>query len=101
VPAVTAAEGGISRRAPQRPEGDERPASVEIRAGSADDARQQCRQRSRPLNCLVPGLQPSAPLFVRELAQVICELRSDGMAILLIEQDVRLAEEVADEINVM
>jgi hypothetical protein len=100
MPAVTAAEGGISRRAPQRPEGDERPASVEIRAGSADDARQR-RQRSRPLNCVVPGVQPSAPLFVRGLAQVICELCSDGVAILLIEQDVRLAKEVADEINVM
>jgi branched-chain amino acid transport system ATP-binding protein len=45
--------------------------------------------------------QGLAPLVVCELAQVIRELRSDGVAILLIEQNVRLAEEVADEINVM
>ena len=45
--------------------------------------------------------QGLAPLVVRELAQVIRLLRSDGVAILLIEQNVKLAEEVADEINVM
>jgi branched-chain amino acid transport system ATP-binding protein len=45
--------------------------------------------------------QGLAPLVVRELAQVIRRLRSDGVAILLIEQNVKLAEDVADEINVM
>jgi ABC-type multidrug transport system ATPase subunit len=45
--------------------------------------------------------QGLAPLVVRELARVIRLLRSDGVAILLIEQNVKLAEEVADEINVM
>ena len=39
--------------------------------------------------------QGLAPLVVCELAQVIRELRSDGVAILLIEQNIRLAEEVA------
>ena len=45
--------------------------------------------------------QGLAPLIVRELARIIRQLRSDGVAILLIEQNVKLAEEVADEINVM
>jgi len=45
--------------------------------------------------------QGLAPLVVRELAQVIRELRNDGVTILLIEQNEKLAEEVADEINIM
>jgi branched-chain amino acid transport system ATP-binding protein len=45
--------------------------------------------------------QGLAPLVVRELAQVIRRLRSNGVAILLIEQNVKLAEAVADEINIM
>ena len=45
--------------------------------------------------------QGLAPLIVRELARIIRQLRSDGVAILLIEQNVKLAEEVADEINIM
>jgi branched-chain amino acid transport system ATP-binding protein len=45
--------------------------------------------------------QGLAPLVVRELAQVIRRLQSDGVTILLIEQNVKLAEEVADEINIM
>jgi len=45
--------------------------------------------------------QGLAPLVVRELAQVIRRLQSDGVTILLIEQNVKLAEEVADEINII
>ena len=45
--------------------------------------------------------QGLAPLVVRELAQVIRQLRNDGVTILLIEQNERLAEEVADAINII
>jgi branched-chain amino acid transport system ATP-binding protein len=45
--------------------------------------------------------QGLAPLVVRELAQVIRQLRNDGVTILLIEQNERLAEEVADDIHIM
>ena len=45
--------------------------------------------------------QGLAPLVVRELARVIRLLCKDGVAILLIEQNMRLAEEVADLINIM
>jgi branched-chain amino acid transport system ATP-binding protein len=45
--------------------------------------------------------QGLAPLVVRELARVIRQLRNDGVTILLIEQNVKLAEEVADEIKIM
>ena len=45
--------------------------------------------------------QGLAPLIVRELAGVIRRLRDDGITTLLIEQNVKLAEAVADEINIM
>jgi branched-chain amino acid transport system ATP-binding protein len=45
--------------------------------------------------------QGLAPLVVRELAGVVRGLRNDGVTILLIEQNMKLAEEVADEINIM
>src|ERR1700681_1179854 len=45
--------------------------------------------------------QGLAPLVVRELAQVIRRLRGDGVTILLIEQNMKLAEEAADEIAIM
>ncbi|HTI82790.1 MAG TPA: ABC transporter ATP-binding protein [Acetobacteraceae bacterium] len=45
--------------------------------------------------------QGLAPLVVRELADVIRKLPSEGMTILLIEQNLRLAEAVADEIHIM
>jgi branched-chain amino acid transport system ATP-binding protein len=45
--------------------------------------------------------QGLAPLVVRELAQVIRRLRSDGVTILLIEQNMKLAEAVADDIAIM
>jgi branched-chain amino acid transport system ATP-binding protein len=45
--------------------------------------------------------QGLAPLVVRELAEVVRRLRNDGVTILLIEQNMKLAEEVADEINIM
>ena len=45
--------------------------------------------------------QGLAPLVVRELAEVIRRLPGEGVTILLIEQNMRLAEAVADEIHVM
>jgi branched-chain amino acid transport system ATP-binding protein len=45
--------------------------------------------------------QGLAPLVGRELAGVVRRLRNDGVTILLIEQNMKLAEEVADEINIM
>jgi branched-chain amino acid transport system ATP-binding protein len=45
--------------------------------------------------------QGLAPLVVRELAEVLRRLRNDGVTILLIEQNVKLAEELADNINIM
>ena len=45
--------------------------------------------------------QGLAPLVVRELAEVIRALPSQGVTILLIEQNMRLAEAVADEIHIM
>jgi branched-chain amino acid transport system ATP-binding protein len=45
--------------------------------------------------------QGLAPLVVRELAEVIRHLPSQGVTVLLIEQNMRLAEAVADEIHIM
>jgi branched-chain amino acid transport system ATP-binding protein len=45
--------------------------------------------------------QGLAPLVVRELARVIRLLREEGVTILLVEQNMKLAEAVADELHVM
>ena len=45
--------------------------------------------------------QGLAPLVVRELARVIRLLRDAGVTILLIEQNMKLAETVADELHIM
>ena len=45
--------------------------------------------------------QGLAPLVVRELARVLRHLREDGVTILLIEQNLKLAEEVADRLAIM
>lgn len=45
--------------------------------------------------------QGLAPLIVRELARVIRLLCQDGVTILLIEQNLKLAEEVADRLVIM
>ena len=45
--------------------------------------------------------QGLAPLVVRDLAKIIRRLRDDSVTILLIEQNMRLAIAVADEINIM
>jgi len=45
--------------------------------------------------------QGLAPLVVRELARVIRLLRDAGMTILLIEQNMKLAEAVANELHIM
>jgi branched-chain amino acid transport system ATP-binding protein len=45
--------------------------------------------------------QGLAPLVVRELARVIRNLCEEGVTILLVEQNMKLAEAVADELHVM
>jgi branched-chain amino acid transport system ATP-binding protein len=45
--------------------------------------------------------QGLAPLVVRELARVIKLLRDEGVTILLVEQNMKLAEAVADELHIM
>jgi branched-chain amino acid transport system ATP-binding protein len=45
--------------------------------------------------------QGLAPLVVRELAGVIRHLRGQGVTILLIEQNMKLAEAIADELHIM
>ena len=45
--------------------------------------------------------QGLAPLVVRELAGVIKQLCQEGVTILLIEQNMKLAEAVADELHIM
>jgi branched-chain amino acid transport system ATP-binding protein len=45
--------------------------------------------------------QGLAPLVVRELAGVIRGLRAEGVTILLIEQNMKLAEAVADQLHIM
>ena len=45
--------------------------------------------------------QGLAPLIVRELARVIRLLRDEGVTILLVEQNMKLAEAVADELHIM
>jgi branched-chain amino acid transport system ATP-binding protein len=45
--------------------------------------------------------QGLAPLVVRELARVIRQLRGSGVTVLLIEQNLKLAEQVADRIAIM
>jgi len=45
--------------------------------------------------------QGLAPLVVRELAGVIRHLRGEGVTILLIEQNMKLAEAIADELHIM
>ena len=45
--------------------------------------------------------QGLAPLVVRELARIIRLLRDAGVTILLIEQNMKLAEAVADELHIM
>ena len=45
--------------------------------------------------------QGLAPLVVRELASIIRKLRDEKVTILLVEQNMKLAEAVADELHVM
>ena len=45
--------------------------------------------------------QGLAPLVIRELARIIRLLRDAGVTILLIEQNLKLAEVVADELHIM
>jgi branched-chain amino acid transport system ATP-binding protein len=45
--------------------------------------------------------QGLAPLVVRELAGVITRLRDEGVSVLLVEQNLKLAEVVADDVFIM
>jgi branched-chain amino acid transport system ATP-binding protein len=45
--------------------------------------------------------QGLAPLVIRELARVIRALAEQGVAVLLVEQNLKLAEHVADRLFVM
>lgn len=45
--------------------------------------------------------QGLAPLIVRELAKVIGQLSQEGVTILLVEQNLRLAEALSDRISIM
>ena len=45
--------------------------------------------------------QGLAPLVVRELARVVRDLCESGVTILLIEQNMKLAEELADQLAIM
>jgi branched-chain amino acid transport system ATP-binding protein len=45
--------------------------------------------------------QGLAPLVVRELARVIARLRDEGVTVLLVEQNLRFAESVADEVAML
>ena len=45
--------------------------------------------------------QGLAPLVVEELARLIVRLRGEGVALLLVEQNLKLAETVADDVHVM
>jgi branched-chain amino acid transport system ATP-binding protein len=42
-----------------------------------------------------------APILVRQVAETIRHLRSEGMSILLVEQNLRLALEFADKVHIM
>ncbi len=42
-----------------------------------------------------------APMLVREVAETIRRLRGEGIAILLVEQNIRLALEFADKVHIM
>jgi branched-chain amino acid transport system ATP-binding protein len=42
--------------------------------------------------------QGLAPLVVRELARVIARLRDEGVTVLLVEQNLKFAESVADQV---
>jgi branched-chain amino acid transport system ATP-binding protein len=45
--------------------------------------------------------QGLAPLVVRELARVIARLRAEGVTVLLVEQNLKFAESVADEVAML
>ena len=45
--------------------------------------------------------QGLAPLIVRELARVIARLRAEGVTVLLVEQNLKFAESVADEVAML
>jgi branched-chain amino acid transport system ATP-binding protein len=45
--------------------------------------------------------QGLAPLIVRELARVIARLREEGVTVLLVEQNLKFAESVADEVAML
>ena len=66
-------------------------------------ARRLCCCRPRPSNLwhLDAPSQGLAPLVVCDLARVVRDLCESGVTILLIEQNMKLAEEVADRLAIM
>jgi branched-chain amino acid transport system ATP-binding protein len=77
------------------------------RAGSLSGGEQQMLAIARALVSdpkvllLDEPSQGLAPLVVRELARVVRDLCESGVTILLIEQNMKLAEEVADRLAIM
>ena len=77
------------------------------KAGSLSGGEQQMLALARGLRC-EPDLllmdEPSeglAPLLVKELGQIIQHLKEEGLSILLVEQNFKLALSVADYVYVM
>ena len=58
-------------------------------------------ERANSRGSQLSGGEQLAPLVVRELARIIRLLREAGVTILLIEQNMKLAEAVADELHIM
>ena len=45
--------------------------------------------------------QGLAPLIVREVFRIVAQMRAEGISVLLVEQNVRVALEIADEAHVL
>jgi branched-chain amino acid transport system ATP-binding protein len=77
------------------------------KAGRLSGGEQQMLALARGLRCepdLLLTDEPSeglAPLLVKELGQIIQQLKKEGLAILLVEQNFNLALSVADYVYVM
>ena len=85
--------------APGRTQAESRSAAFRRRAGDAVD---------RPRLLLNPRLlildEPSqglAPLIVREVFRIVAQMRGEGISVLLVEQNVRVALEIADDAYVL
>ena len=83
------------------------PSAKAIAAGSFRAASRRCCRS--PARCLLnPKLlildEPSqglAPLIVREVFRIIAQMRESGISVLLVEQNVRVSLEIADDAYVL